>query len=346
MTSIGVPDHPSTRPGRPAQTTARVRDPGELVAAVPVLLGFHPRDSLVVIGIGGSGVGSGLRLGLTLRVDLPPPTDTVPVCRAAAATLSASHPVGAVAIVLGGSAGEGAPRPDVAAAISEGLESAGIVMHGMIWARDTAAGAPWMCYPPCGCSGEIPDPAATAVAAAAVAAGHVVYADRAELERQVTPADTQRLRRRDVLLDRVLGTTAAADDQDDAPHHVTVDTALSAAEAGRLELDDAVVVALAAALQIPAVRDRALAECVGHRAAAAEQLWAALTRELPDPEAADAATLLAVAALGRGDGALANVALTRAQQAWPGHRLSAVLGKAVATGFGPAQVRRWLGADR
>ncbi|WP_147201309.1 DUF4192 domain-containing protein [Pseudonocardia asaccharolytica] len=344
MTSLGVPDHPSTRPGLPRPATARVRDPGELVAVVPVLLGFHPGDSLVVIGIGDAGDDSGGRLGLTLRIDLPPPADTVPVCRAAAETMSASSPAGAVVIVLGGSAGAGVPRPDIATAVTDELEAIGIGVHATIWARDTAAGAPWACYPPCGCSGELPDPAATVAAAAAVAAGQVVYADRAELERQVTPADAERLRRRDRLLNRVFD-AAAVPGVSPASEQATLDAALVAAEAGRLELDDAGVVALAVALQVPEVRDRALVECVGRRAAAAEQLWAALTRELPDPEAADAATLLAVAALARGDGALANVALNRAQQAWPGHRLSAVLGEAVASGFGPVQVRRWLGTD-
>ena len=63
----------------------------------------------------------------------------------------------------------------------------------------------------------------------------------------------------------------------------------------------------------------------GPAAAAAEQLWAALVRELPDPEAAEPAALLAVSALLRGDGALANVALDRAEQAWPGHRLTRLL---------------------
>ena len=51
-------------------------------------------------------------------------------------------------------------------------------------------------------------------------------------------------------------------------------------------------------------------------------LPAALHDASPDPEAAEPATLLAACALLRGDGALAGIVLDRAQQAWPGHRLS------------------------
>ena len=48
----------------------RIRDTAELIATVPALIGYHPRDSLVLIATGGR---SGCRIGLTLRADLPPP---------------------------------------------------------------------------------------------------------------------------------------------------------------------------------------------------------------------------------------------------------------------------------
>jgi hypothetical protein len=84
---------------------------------------------------------------------------------------------------------------------------------------------------------------------------------------------------------------------------------------------------------------------VGPRPAAAEQLWAALARETPDPEAAEPAALLAVSALLRGDGALANVALDRAERAWPGHRLTRLLRVAAEGGLRPSEVRAWLTAS-
>ena len=65
---MATPDVPrAASSSSPWDTSVRVREPGELVAAVPVLLGFHPHESLVLVATGGE---TGRRLGLTLRVDL------------------------------------------------------------------------------------------------------------------------------------------------------------------------------------------------------------------------------------------------------------------------------------
>jgi hypothetical protein len=187
--------------------------------------------------------------------------------------------------------------------------------------------------------------------AATVAEGLVVHADRAALERVVAPVADEHLRRRErLLLDAVdaalsgcepaaRGTVITVDTEAGVR---TVDAAIADAAEGRLALDDERVVALATSLGNIAVRDTALLRCDGPSAAAAEHLWAALVRETPDPEAAEPATLLAVSALLRGDGALANVALDRAQRAWPGHRLAEILRTAAAAGLRPSQVRTWL----
>jgi hypothetical protein len=90
------------------------------------------------------------------------------------------------------------------------------------------------------------------------------------------------------------------------------------------------------------VRATALQRCAGPDGAAAEQLWAALAREMPDPEAAEPATLLAVSALLRGDGAMANVALDRAERAWPGHTFSGLVRRAADAGLRPSRVRKLL----
>jgi hypothetical protein len=123
-----------------------------------------------------------------------------------------------------------------------------------------------------------------------------------------------------------------------------VRTALDDAAAGRLALEDEDVVRLGLALGDLRVRDRCLewtVDAVGDepQAAALEQLWAALARETPDPESAEPATLLALAAFLRGNGGLANVALERAQRAWPGHRLSGLLATAIGAGLSPSRLR-------
>ncbi|MCU1630134.1 MAG: hypothetical protein JWP64_5083 [Pseudonocardia sp.] len=321
----------------------RVRDPGELIAAIPVLLGFHPRDSVVLVGTGGP---SGRRIGLTLRVDLPPPgvgEDLAVVCETAADAILNGDPASVAVVVVQGGGGPAHPRRgEAATAMVAALAVVGLRAHTVVWAGGTAAGDPWACYPsvdPCGCTGAVPDPSSTPLAAAAVARGTVVRASREELEQQVVPASRDVLARRAKERDRW---TDEARTSTLAEHWTALQAALDDAAACRLMVDDALVLALSAALEEPAVRDIALAACAGSQAPAAEQLWAALARETPAPEAAEPAALLAVSALLRGDGALANIALERAHRACPGHRLALLLRQALDSGMGPVEIRRWL----
>ncbi|MBC8090931.1 MAG: DUF4192 family protein, partial [Pseudonocardia sp.] len=76
----------------------RMADPGELIASVPTLIGFRPRESLVLIALGGA---SGRRIGLTLRVDLPPPEHVRAAAVYAVRCLVSDDVVGAVVVVFG-----------------------------------------------------------------------------------------------------------------------------------------------------------------------------------------------------------------------------------------------------
>jgi hypothetical protein len=333
--------------------------PAELAAAVPVLLGFHPRDSLVLVSVGGT---AGNRVGLTLRVDLPSPSATAVELSALRATvvdgLLRDRPRGAAVLVFAADGAE-PPRRRLVGALAADLEDSGVRVIAALWAESTAAGARWACYEPCGCRGTLPDPATTAVAVAGVLDGRVVHGSRSELSRLVEPVDPARLERREELLAAAppvldepvtrageLGQACSAAEEEEGAllraAAQTLDRAVTDAAAGRLLLDDARVVALARALAAPAVRDEALSRCIGRQARAAEDLWLALVRETPDPEAAEPAALLAVSALQRGDGGLANVALDRAERAWPGHRLTRTLRQLAAAGLPPSDVRELL----
>jgi hypothetical protein len=360
---------PSASPA-PATPPAQLRNPGELLAALPYLIGFHPRDSLLFIAFGGS---SGRRIELTQRVDLPRPDDAAAVCGALAANTLRVSPAGVTVVVVGGDravAGGvpfGGPPPlaDLAAVAEVTLTARGVPVQSRTWAAGTAAGAAWACYDECGCRGAVPDEGTTPFAATAVAAGLVARADRGELEKLVAPTTPGRLRRRARMLTRAIDSgrdldalcealgTAGPDavpagtdsspgrggDAGAATGHALVENALADAAAGRLCLDDPRVVALALALSDLEVRDAALARSAGAGADGAEHLWAALVRETPDPEAAEPAALLAACALLRGDGALAGIALDRAEQAWPGHRLAGLLRAVWAAGMPPERVR-------
>ena len=124
-----------------------------------------------------------------------------------------------------------------------------------------------------------------------------------------------------------------------------VDTAIADAHAGRLILDDASVLDLAAALTIPGSGTARSAAQPGRRPRRRSSCGRRWCARLPDPEAAEPAALLAVSALLRGDGALANVALDRAERAWPGHRLTRMLRAVADTGIRPAELRACLRPD-
>ena len=347
MTSASpVPTTPPTTP------VARLRDPGELLAALPYLIGFHPRDSLLFIAFGGS---SGRRIELTQRVDLPVAVDAPAVSGALAANTLRVSPAGVAVVVVGGDPGAaggvpfGGPPPlrELADAAAAALVSCEVAVQSRTWAAGTGAGAAWACYDECGCRGAVPEAGTTPFAATAVAAGLVAHTDRAELEGLVAPTTPGRLRRRARMLTRAVEveTTDTGGDAA-AAGHALVGSALADAAGGRLQLDDGRVVALALALSDLEVRDTALARCAAPQAGldGAEHLWAALAREMPDPEAAEPAALLAACALLRGDGALAGIALDRAERAWPGHRLTGLLRAVWAAGIPPERVRECLTA--
>ncbi|WP_051580129.1 DUF4192 domain-containing protein [Pseudonocardia acaciae] len=330
--------------GRPAdeQVNLRLRDPADLLIAVPYLLGFHPSDSLVLVG---TRADEGVRIELTLRVDLPPPHAVAAVARGVAGGLAARRCDEALVVVVGGGDGEGPPRRDLVDAVTEACAEAGVVVQARAWAAELVAGARWRCYEKCRCAGSLPDPASSPLAPAMVAAGQVTYRDRAELERMVAPADESVLARRSALLDRRVDEASRSGDPVTPSGLAALDLLarwVEDAQSGRLEMDDEDVVDLCLALAEPLVRDAAFGLALGPQALAAEGLWSVLVTEAPDPEAAEPAVLLACCALLRADGALTSVALQRAQQAWPGHRLSAMLQSALEAGLGPDELRDWI----
>ena len=277
--------HGTFRIARPRRRVTRLRNPGELLAALPYLIGFHPRDSLLFIAFGGS---SGRRIELdAARRPAPGGRCGRRLRRTRGEHLRVS-PAGVAVVVVGGDravAGGvpfGGPPPlaELAAVAEATLTARGVPVQSCTWAAGTDTGAAWACYDECGCRGAVPDEATTPFAATAVAAGLVARADRAELEKLVAPTTPGRLRRRARMLTRAVdaGSTwtpglAARPGRRRSPArwrrrrgptgHALVENALADAAAGRLCLDDARVVALALALSDLEVRDAALARSAG-----------------------------------------------------------------------------------
>ncbi|MBA2695050.1 MAG: DUF4192 family protein, partial [Actinobacteria bacterium] len=120
-------------------TRVRLADPGELIAAVPHLLGFHPRDSLVLISL------EGRRLGMTLRADLVDPEHRELLAEQLTGPLVHQQPTGVVLLVVGGVSGRvGAPGGDPGAGepphrclvdtVDDVLAAEGIGVQHALWA--------------------------------------------------------------------------------------------------------------------------------------------------------------------------------------------------------------------
>jgi Domain of unknown function (DUF4192) len=339
------------------ETAPGLRTPADLVAAVPYLLGFHPTDSLVLVS---TRTGGQPGVEFTLRVDLPPPRAVADLARELAGAVRAQRCDELLLVVVGGGApvpearresraghhlALDPPRAEVVAAVVGACTQAGVLTRAAIWVAEVAAGTPWRCYGECGCVGALPDPTCSPAAAAAVAAGQVTYADRTELEQLVAPAPRRVLRRRSALLNRRLDELCDAGDAvpSSGPQVLrALDRWIDVAAADRPQLADEDVVDLCLALSDPLVRDAAFGFAFDSRAAGAERLWMTLVTEAPAPESAEAAVLLAHSALMRADGALAGIALARAQEIWPGHRLSAMIRSALEAGIGPDRLRDWF----
>ncbi|MBA3524005.1 MAG: DUF4192 domain-containing protein, partial [Geodermatophilaceae bacterium] len=103
---------------------------------------------------------------------------------------------------------------------------------------------------------------------------------------------------------------------------------------------------LAAGLTDVLVRDWALGWVDGALQHAAESLWVELTRHATGKLVAAPATLLAVHAYLRGDGAYARTALDRAQDADPEYPFACLLAQGLDQGVPPTALRAAIEASR
>ncbi|MFI9006240.1 DUF4192 domain-containing protein [Actinosynnema sp. NPDC053489] len=320
--------------------SSRLRNPGDLLAAVPHLLGFHPSDSIVVLVVRDHEV------SLTLRIDLPPPDLPHDAVARLLEPLASCRGDEAAVIVVGGGPGDPPEHLPCAAVVDElhdALHGAGLVLLAAVWARATAKGERWFDYHDVGTWGTVPDPSSTVFAAASAAEGQVTYASRAAMDEVLVPDPPAALSRRTALLNRLAADPEAADPEaaDEIPtrHRELIHAEVLRAATRKRPLTDEEVADLAHALSNPLTRDASLAYCTGEHARSAELLWTELTRASPTPERAEPATLLAFCAYIRGNGALAAMALERAQNANPTHRLSALLRTALRMGLHPTEIR-------
>ncbi len=341
----------------------RLGDSGEVAAALPHLLGFRPAESLVLISLRGPG---GSRVGLTVRADLPPSGGAAALARALAGKVVTDEPHAVLLAVV-----SEAPDPADPPVLPAGAGAADVrpelphrgVVHEMVLALDAhdvpvreallvRRGRWWDYNCPAACcepGAGTPVPGGPSpLAVAAVAGGAVLAPDRTALAARIAPAGGPaaaamagaclRAGREHAARLRAAGRAAVAAEGSALVAEAAAACRPGPATAGT-RLPDARLAGVLWALTLPEVRDRALGLALGEDAAAAEALWTECTRRAPVPLDGPPATLLAVSAWLRGDGATANVALDRALAADPTATLPQLLADGLAACLPPAELR-------
>ncbi|MFC7450135.1 DUF4192 domain-containing protein [Rhodococcus daqingensis] len=326
------PERPTNPAVLPDVGPVRIDDPGDLIAAIPAMLGFRPTGSLVLVCLdcrdGPFLVRAVMRHGL-------PDGAVGPLDREAIERMSlvcAREEIDAVVAVIVDEARARGMHNALADELDLHLVDHGVELLAVHVVPAIDVGRPWHGLFGDPRRGLLPDPVSSGVAVAQVLGGRAIRSSRQELEAVVArDPNRDRARLTELLRERPALRTSPRDQLE------LVLTRIAALSSGERP-DDREIVDLARALSTPRVRDALLSLTVTAEADAAEQLWILLTRALPDPERAEPATLLGYSAYARGDGPLAGVALVAALESNPRHRLAGMLDAALQSGIRPDAV--------
>jgi hypothetical protein len=300
-------------------TTLTARGPADLLAAVPVVLGFHPHDSLVMLTFGAERT-------FHARVDLPPDDEAGAVAEVVETLLAPCHrhAVDHVAFVV--YSGDPSRAAVLAAALVPAFVADGIGVFDVLRAHDGG----WCSVP---IRADAPEPPLTAYddthhafSAQAVFEGRVTLGSREELRATVAP-DLDLRRRWGECMDRLPPSAPA--DPEEAPRLVD-----GWVRSGEAPDDDDAARVLDVVTRVE-VRDAALYAVTRDNVEDHLRVWSALLRGAPDPQVPDVAAVTAFCAWQSGHGALAWCALDRCLEVDPDHRLGRCLAECLVRAIPP-----------
>ncbi|QBS44937.1 DUF4192 domain-containing protein [Nocardia sp. CS682] len=340
-----------------SSSRAYIDDPGDLIAAIPAMLGFPPERSLLIVVLTDSACDPpphSARVFAAMRFDLEPPpnlcgepAEIIAAAVAKVCTSAESTEVLAVVVDDRATAAKTGPHAALVTGLVQYLADDGIGLEGAWAVAAIEPGSRWWSLLDPSSQGVVPDPQSSVVTAAMNAEGKSVYASRSELVALIQP-DHQAAERVARLLPTAQAEVrrrAAVPQCDDNPGGGTrwglerVLALIAAHDAGALPTD-AESAEFAAMVADDRVRDGLMSTALSNYARAAESLWTYLTRSLPVPERAEAAVLLAYSAYVHGDGVLAGIAVQTALDAAPYHRFAILLEGALEIGLDPYSMRQ------
>ncbi len=319
----------ATDPFEPLRAV-RLTTEADVLAFIPYTLGFHPHDSLVVVGIGSRGG------PMVARSDLRVEQAALRAYAEEVSSAAAGSGIGHAILV--------AYTDDVGPALLAVDEMADALAARDVPVVHAFRAEPDRFFPlspaePGWGVGTAYDVSTHALTAHAVAEGRVTYADRAQLEASLDPADLD-------LVDAVgdaLAEPASADLADRAVLRAEADWAAAwvgdrlarPVEVPRWPAADEVA-RLLRVVAVADAREVVWARITRDTATAHTHLWRTVARMAPDGHRAPAWALLAFAAWLEGNGALAWCAVDRARADDPDLGLTAVVAAALEDAVPPS----------
>lgn len=318
--------------GQPA--LVRVRGPGDLVAALPALMGFHPSRSVVLLVMDGPRG----RVRLTIRVDLPEQDlDDHWVALARALATGAGRVEATHAMLVCVDADTAVTRR-AAEAVEAALQAVGVPLLDAL-SVDGGRYRSVLCENSTCCPPEgRAVPGTSAATATAVLAGQVIHASRSDLGAEIAPAQGSAAQRAERVV-RLMAAALASGSIEVTPQAMRerLDRACADAAEGRVRLDQAALLALLVSGHLG--RDLTYQHLTTRPSGSHRALWAAVCRLLPREHLTVPLVMFGYAAYLEGDGATANVAHEASEAIDPLHASVRLLGDVLAAAIPPRDVR-------
>ena len=330
------------------------------LAVVPHLLGFHPSQSMVVVGLDAQRG----RVVLAFRYDLPDPPDP------ARSQEIAEHAIAVfkkrrIKTAIAAGYGAGTLVTPVAEPLRAGLRGAGIALRDLLRVQDGRYFS-YLCTNPgcCPADGVPFDVSGHPAVAALAAAGMPALPGRASLAATLAPltglsAESMRqateralLRAEELIAPSCAPRNASSPAPESAPSPApgslwpvveagreAVRLAIGIYRRGGQITDHDQLAWLSVTIADLRVRDDAWARMDPRHRVEHRRLWTDVVRHACEPYVPAPASLLAFTAWQSGEGALANVAIERALAADPEYSMAHLLGQALDAGLPPSAAR-------
>ncbi|QBX56887.1 DUF4192 domain-containing protein [Nocardioides seonyuensis] len=304
MNSNPFPAHDQQHESRTGPGPLVVKRPEDLLAFVPLAIGFTPERSVVMLTFDGRGS------SFHARVDLPAEIDDVDDLVETLLAPARRHRVSSVIFVIYDD--DTVVADESAWSLHESFGAAGIAVTDVLRAHEgmwfaVLPGRPREHY-----AGVSFDVSTHPFTARGVFEGRVTHRSREDLRASLAPRP-----------DEVEETVAALCTAAPLPESEVRALVLGALHGDPLAAPD--LARLALALASPSARDEAWSWLTRSQARAAADLWSDVVRRVPTTHVAAPAAVLAMAAWLAGEGALAWCAVDRCREVEPQHSLATLV---------------------